>query len=166
MSRGRHHRSWAATRDKTPSRFGGSWMPTYRSKSHRSRPREFGVHLVMTECQFGRYLFRLVQEVRPDTDVLGIREPRHPLSPGVRPIGTVRDPSVRFGVLMYSRRRGVYALTVGNQLQYIGECGALGECDNLAAGFGPTGCGRIPPLSSPTMAKGPTQNQCFDSRFV
>src|SRR5580658_6937377 len=71
--------------------------------------------LVMTECQFGRHLFRLVQEIRPDTDVLGITEYTHPLPPGV------------------------YAVTVGNQLQYIGEC------DNLAARFGPNGYGRISP---------------------
>jgi hypothetical protein len=57
--------------------------------------------LVMTECQFGR----LVQEIRPDTDVLGITEYTHPLLPASDLIGTVRDPSVGFGVLMYRRAR-------------------------------------------------------------
>jgi len=36
-------------------------------------------------------------------------------------IGTVRDPS-KFRLAHVPPGPGVYALTVGNQLQYIGEC--------------------------------------------
>jgi len=61
--------------------------------------------LVMMECQFGQYLFRLVQEIRPDAGVSGITEYTHPLPPASDLIGTVRDPSAGFGLLMHRRAR-------------------------------------------------------------
>ena len=59
----------------------------------------------MMECQFGQYLFRLVQEIRPDAGVSGITEYTHPLPPASDLIGTVRDPSAGFGLLMHRRAR-------------------------------------------------------------
>lgn len=87
---------------------------------------------------FGAYRFEFVAAARPATDAAGkIVEYAYKLPAGVRPNRYGLGPFCRFQLEGAATGSGVYAITVGDDLKYIGEC------ENLSERFGPNGYGYI-----------------------
>lgn len=87
--------------------------------------------------KFGKYVFVLVEEIRPDIDASGFSEYVHTLPPGAKPNKHASGPFCRFRLNRPPAGPGVYAITVADELQYVGEC------ENMAARFGAAGYGQI-----------------------
>ena len=85
-----------------------------------------------------RVEFSAIAEIQPERDAAGyIVEDNFQLGPDVRLNKYSDGPFCRFRVAQSITSSGVYALTVGDQVMYIGEC------ENLAKRYSSTGYGRI-----------------------
>src|SRR3990172_6861918 len=91
-----------------------------------------------TTRSVGGYKFRFVGVIEPVSDRAGkIVEYVHDLPAGVRPNRYARGPFCRFQLQGAGTGSGVYTIAVDDELKYVGEC------DDLAARFGPNGYGAI-----------------------
>ena len=61
----------------------------------------------------------------------------HQLSPGTRPNRHAAGPFCRFELISSHNNEGVYAILVGSDLRYVGECA------ELSGRFGPSGYGHV-----------------------
>jgi hypothetical protein len=87
---------------------------------------------------FGGRQFAFIGSVSHDRDEVGsIREYSHVLPPGIRVNRHATGPFCKFNLPEAPATAGVYAITVGKELKYIGEC------QSLSARFGPAGYGEI-----------------------
>jgi hypothetical protein len=87
---------------------------------------------------FGRYQFEFIDTIQPALDKAGnIAEYRRHLLPDVRANRYASGPFCRFHLSDTQNVAGVYAVTVAENVRYIGEC------ENLGARFGPNGYGSI-----------------------
>lgn len=85
-----------------------------------------------------RYQFKFVGTIEPTLDDRGhISQYKHTLPQGIRPNRYASGPFCRFHLAGAPNAAGVYALTSGKIVKYIGEC------ENLAARFGRNGYGYI-----------------------
>jgi hypothetical protein len=84
-------------------------------------------------------MFQLLGEIQPDSNESGFVEYIYPLEAGIQPNRYAGGPFCRLRHMNLPQQAGVYAITTDDRLQY------LGECENLAARFGPRGYGRISP---------------------
>ncbi len=92
----------------------------------------------MMKRSFGIYEFKFASEIHPLTDNTGsIVEDIHELPAGVQPNRYGSGPFCRFKLGCRVTGPGVYAITVGDDLRYIGQC------ENLVDRFGPNGYGHI-----------------------
>lgn len=90
--------------------------------------------------RFANLEFSAVADIQPERDAGGyIVEDVFELQPDVRHNKYSRGPFCRFRVAQSITSAGVYAITVGDQVMYIGEC------ENLAKRYSSTGYGRISP---------------------
>ena len=91
----------------------------------------------MMRTFYGRQ-FDSVGALEPALDGTGnIKEYKHDLPTGVRPNRHAGGPFCSFRLRGAWSESGVYAITVDDEVKYIGECG------DLFARFGPTGYGEI-----------------------
>lgn len=82
----------------------------------------------------GIYEFEFIGHIRPAADGDGrIAEYTHVLPIGVKPNRYAGGPFCSFELDRTASGRGVYIITVGEDLRYVGEC------EDLAGRFGPTG---------------------------
>ena len=87
---------------------------------------------------FGSYQFNFVAEIHLDTDRAGnIIEYSYELPRSIRPNRYAAGPFCRFDMHGATAGPGVYAITVGGELKYVGEC------EDLSHRFGPNGYGYI-----------------------
>lgn len=93
----------------------------------------------MTETRrFGRHLFQLIEVVRLDLSDDGTTLEYVPqLPPTVRRNRHAEGPFCRLSLPGAASASGVYAITVDDELKYVGEC------EDLGVRFGPTGYGEI-----------------------
>lgn len=88
--------------------------------------------------QLGRYTFNLVAEINLDRAVTGqVLEYSYELPANVRLNRYAKGPFCKFSFLQNLPLAGVYAITVGENVAYIGEC------QQLSDRFGPNGYGCI-----------------------
>ena len=88
--------------------------------------------------RFGSYQFSFVDSILLELDKAGkIKEYLHELPPGVRGNRFGAGPFCRLKLPYAPANAGVYAITVGDDLKYIGEC------ESLSDRFGPRGYGVI-----------------------
>src|SRR5262245_62043688 len=91
----------------------------------------------MNRC-FGPYDFQYVGAIQVQTDETGnLVEYTYKLPDGVRPNRYASGPFCKFKLDSRVTESGVYAITVGGNLRYIGEC------ENLLERFGSNGYGYI-----------------------
>jgi hypothetical protein len=96
--------------------------------------------MLTVKRQFGSYVFAEIAVIQPERDSAGrIIEDLFSLGDGVAGNKYAGGPFCRFRVGQSIPDAGVYALTVGDRLQYVGEC------ENLAKRYSSTGYGRISP---------------------
>jgi hypothetical protein len=87
---------------------------------------------------WGGVSFESLGRLKPETEPTGrIREYRHKLRRGVRPNRYAAGPFCRFALAQTAGGRGVYAITVGGALRYIGRCA------DISTRLGPGGYGSI-----------------------
>lgn len=88
--------------------------------------------------KLGVYQFEFVAEVHPATDGAGkIVEYVHRLPRGIQPNRYASGPFCKFELEVEATGPGVYAITLGNDIKYVGET------ENLPERFGPKGYGYI-----------------------
>ena len=94
----------------------------------------------LTTREIGGIGFWLVGAIQPQRTAEGqLWEYSHPLPDGIRPNRHSAGPFCKFALPAAPRTAGVYAVTVDDELRY------LGECEDLAGRFGTAGYGHISP---------------------